>query len=126
MRGDEYRQERRNAVVGNLPDLGRHHGLGSFELGESPLCGCRSRNYRRHFHFTGQVGAQKFVKALLLLGIALILLGSAILGYHQFHYKTEEKVLDFGPIHATAERIDTVFIPPLTCILCCPRNENEP
>jgi hypothetical protein len=52
------------------------------------------------------------VKALILLGIALILFGSAILGYQQFHYKTEEKVLDFGPIHATAERTHTVFIPP--------------
>jgi len=53
------------------------------------------------------------VKALLLLGIVLILLGSAILGYHQFRYKTEEKVLDFGPIHATAERTHTLLIPPI-------------
>jgi len=53
------------------------------------------------------------MKSLLILGITLIVLGAVTLGYHQFSYKTEEKVLDFGPIHATAERVHTVSVPPI-------------
>jgi uncharacterized membrane protein len=53
------------------------------------------------------------MKFLLILGIVLIVLGTAILGYRQFNYKTEEKVLDFGPIHATAEKTHTIRIPPI-------------
>jgi len=51
------------------------------------------------------------MKQSILIGIALMLIGAGILGYHQFSYKSEDKVLDLGPIHATAERTHTVFIP---------------
>ena len=53
------------------------------------------------------------MKSLLILGITLVLLGTAILGYHQFSYKTEEKVFDFGPIHAMEEKTHTVHVPPI-------------
>jgi hypothetical protein len=48
-----------------------------------------------------------------ILGIILILIGAAILAYHQFSYKTRETVVEIGPIKATAERTKTVPIPPI-------------
>ena len=53
------------------------------------------------------------MKNTLILGIILILLGAAILAYHQFSYKTRETVVEIGPIKATAERTKTVPIPPI-------------
>ena len=53
------------------------------------------------------------MKNTLIAGIALILLGAAVLAYRQFSYKTEETVLNIGPIKATAERTKTVPIPPI-------------
>ena len=53
------------------------------------------------------------MKNTLIAGIALILLGAAVLAYRQFSYKTEETVLNIGPIKATAERTRTVPFPPI-------------
>ena len=53
------------------------------------------------------------MKHTLIIGIVLILLGAAVLAYRQFSYKTEETVLDIGPLKATAERTKTVPIPPI-------------
>ena len=53
------------------------------------------------------------MKPTLIIGIVLILLGAAVLAYRQFSYKTEETVLDIGPLKATAERTKTVPIPPI-------------
>ena len=53
------------------------------------------------------------MKNTLIIGIVLILLGAAVLAYRQFSYKTEETVLDIGPLKATAERTKTVPIPPI-------------
>ncbi len=47
------------------------------------------------------------------LGILLIVLGALALAYQGFTYKHQEKVLDVGPIHATAEKQDHVSIPPI-------------
>jgi hypothetical protein len=49
----------------------------------------------------------------ILLAIVLIVLGAALLGFRHFSYRTHEKVLDIGPIHATAEEVHTVPIPPI-------------
>ena len=53
------------------------------------------------------------MKNTLILGLALILIGAAVLAYHQFSYQTRETVLEIGPIRATAEKTHTVPIPPI-------------
>lgn len=53
------------------------------------------------------------MKTTSLIGIVLIVLGGLALAYQGFNYTRQEKVLDVGPIHATAERHERVSIPPL-------------
>ncbi|MCC4117181.1 hypothetical protein LLG90_17650 [Aromatoleum toluclasticum] len=53
------------------------------------------------------------MKALLFTGVALIVMGAAVLGYDHYSYTTTENILQIGPITATAERTHTVSIPPL-------------
>ena len=53
------------------------------------------------------------MKATLILGIALIVIGAAILGYDHYSYTTTEQVLQIGPLTATAERTHTVSFPPI-------------
>ena len=53
------------------------------------------------------------MKSTSLLGIVLIVLGGLALAYQGFNYTRQEKVLDVGPIHATAERQERVSIPPI-------------
>jgi hypothetical protein len=45
-------------------------------------------------------------------GILLIVLGGFALAYQGFNYTRQKKVLDVGPIHATAERHEHVYISP--------------
>ncbi len=53
------------------------------------------------------------MKSLFITGIALIAIGAAVLGYDHYSYTTREKVLQIGPITATAERTHTVSFPPI-------------
>ena len=53
------------------------------------------------------------MKSILVLGIALIGIGAAVLGYDHYSYTTRENVLQIGPITATAERTHTVSLPPI-------------
>ena len=53
------------------------------------------------------------MKPILAIGILLIVLGGLALAYQGFTYTHREKVLDVGPIHATADRQDHVSIPPI-------------
>lgn len=53
------------------------------------------------------------MKAMLITGVALIVMGAAVLGYDHYTYTTTENILQIGPITATAERTHTVSIPPL-------------
>ena len=46
-------------------------------------------------------------------GILFIVLGGFALAYQGFTYTHQEKVLDVGPIHATAAKPDHVSIPPI-------------
>ncbi len=48
-----------------------------------------------------------------IIGIALIVLGIISLALGGISYTKREKVLDVGPIHATAEREKTIPLPPL-------------
>jgi len=53
------------------------------------------------------------MKPIAWVGIVLIILGGLALAYQGFGYTHQEKVLDVGPIHATAEKHERVSIPPV-------------
>jgi len=53
------------------------------------------------------------MKPMVLLGILMIVVGGLALAYQGFAYTHEEKLIDVGPIHATAEKHDRVSIPPV-------------
>jgi hypothetical protein len=53
------------------------------------------------------------MKTATLLGVLLIVFGIGALAYQGFSYKSEEKILDIGPIEATAETTKTVPLPPI-------------
>jgi drug/metabolite transporter (DMT)-like permease len=53
------------------------------------------------------------MKPLSWLGILLAILGVLTLTYQGFNYTRQKRVLGVGPIHATAETHERVFIPPL-------------
>jgi hypothetical protein len=48
-----------------------------------------------------------------IVAIVLIVLGAISLAYGGITYTTREKVLDIGPIEATAERQKTIPLPPI-------------
>jgi hypothetical protein len=48
-----------------------------------------------------------------IIGIVLIVIGIIGLVYGGITYTTKEKVLDIGPIEATAERQKTIPLPPI-------------
>lgn len=48
-----------------------------------------------------------------IAGILLIVLGVVALAYGGFSYTKREKIVDIGPIEATAETEETVPLPPI-------------
>lgn len=53
------------------------------------------------------------MKAILISGIALIVMGAAILAFDHYSYTTTDKILQIGPLTATAEKTHTVSLPPI-------------
>ena len=53
------------------------------------------------------------MKPPMMIGILLIVFGGLALAYQGFNYTRQEKVIDLGPIHATAERQEHVSLPPI-------------
>ena len=53
------------------------------------------------------------MKSITLVGILLAILGILALVYQGFSYTRQEKVLDVGPIHATADTREHVPLPPI-------------
>jgi len=53
------------------------------------------------------------MKTILILAVALIVIGAAVLGYDHYSYTTKENILQVGPITATADRTHTVSLPPI-------------
>ena len=53
------------------------------------------------------------MKPITVIGICLIVLGIVALAYRGITYTTREKVLDLGPLEATAEKEKTIPLPPL-------------
>ena len=47
-----------------------------------------------------------------VLGIILIVLGVLALAYKGFTYEKEDKIVDIGPLKATAKHEETIPIPP--------------
>lgn len=50
---------------------------------------------------------------LKTVGIILIVLGIVALVFQGITYTTREKVIDIGPIHATADEKKTIPLPPI-------------
>jgi len=57
------------------------------------------------------------MKPLAIVGVLLIVLGIAGLVVPRFTYTTEEKVLEVGPIVATAEKEHSIRIPDVAGIV---------
>ena len=53
------------------------------------------------------------MKPTIWIAVILIVLGGLALAYQGFTYTHREKVLDLGPIHATADKQERVSIPPI-------------
>jgi hypothetical protein len=53
------------------------------------------------------------MRPLALIGIVLLILGAIALAYQGISYTHQEKVLDIGPIHATADKHERIPIPPI-------------
>jgi uncharacterized membrane protein len=52
------------------------------------------------------------MRAIAWIGVLLVILGVTGLAVRTFTYTTTEKVMDLGPIHATADKEHDVFIYP--------------
>ncbi|MGB8474762.1 MAG: hypothetical protein WCE61_11820 [Candidatus Acidiferrum sp.] len=53
------------------------------------------------------------MKTTSIIGILLVVCGALALAYQGFNYTHREKVIDLGPIHATADEQKHVSIPPI-------------
>lgn len=53
------------------------------------------------------------MKPATVIGIALIILGIVALAYRGITYTQREKIVDIGPLQATAEREKTIPLPPI-------------
>ena len=53
------------------------------------------------------------MKAMSVIGIALIVLGVVALAYQGISYTTREKVADIGPVEVTKDTTNTIPLPPL-------------
>jgi hypothetical protein len=70
------------------------------------------RASRRGGESAGMRGT-KDMKSITMLGILLVVLGVLALVYQGFSYTRQEKVVDIGPIHATADKQEHVPLPPI-------------
>jgi len=57
------------------------------------------------------------MKPLTIVGVLLIILGIAGLVVGRFSYTTEEKVMEVGPIVATAEKEHSIRVPDIAGIV---------
>ena len=57
------------------------------------------------------------MRGLGLAGVLLIVIGIVVLAVRSFSYTTQEKVVDLGPIHATADKEHNVYLYPAAGIV---------
>jgi len=53
------------------------------------------------------------INPITLVGIALIVLGIVAFAYQGITYTSREKIIDIGPIQATADTQKTIPLPPI-------------
>jgi len=53
------------------------------------------------------------MKPIMLIGVVLIVLGVVALAYQGISYTSREKIIDIGPIHATADTKKTIPLSPV-------------
>ena len=53
------------------------------------------------------------MKTYSLIGIILIVIGIAALAYQGITYKTQEDVVNLGPLRVTEEKTHTIPLPPI-------------
>ncbi len=53
------------------------------------------------------------MKPKIIIAVILIVVGIAALAYQGITYMTREKVVDIGPIEVTAEKTNTIPLPPI-------------
>lgn len=53
------------------------------------------------------------MKPITWIGILFVVLGALALAYQGINYTHQEKALDIGPIHATAETHERIPLPPV-------------
>jgi len=53
------------------------------------------------------------MKPISIAGILLVVLGALSLAYQGITYTKREKIVDIGPIHATADTQKTIPLPPI-------------
>jgi uncharacterized membrane protein len=59
------------------------------------------------------LGRRKYMRAITIVGIALIVIGVVMLAYQGFTYTTSEKVLEVGPVEVQKETRKTIPLPPI-------------
>lgn len=53
------------------------------------------------------------MKPIMLIGLVLIVLGIGVLAYQGFTYTSREKIVDIGPLHASADTEKTIPLSPI-------------
>jgi hypothetical protein len=53
------------------------------------------------------------MKPISMVGILFVVLGALALAYQGITYTHREKIIDLGPIHATADEQKTIPLPPI-------------
>jgi hypothetical protein len=53
------------------------------------------------------------MKPISMVGILLVILGALALAYQGITYTHREKIIDLGPIHASADERKTIPLPPI-------------
>jgi hypothetical protein len=53
------------------------------------------------------------MKPIMFIGLALIVLGIGAFAYQGITYTTREKIIDLGPLEATAETQKTIPVSPI-------------
>jgi hypothetical protein len=52
-------------------------------------------------------------KAITIVAIVLIVIGIVVFAYKGITYKTQEEVVNIGPLHMTAEKTNTIPLSPI-------------
>jgi hypothetical protein len=92
----------------------RYWRIHSPASGDRRRCTAYSINPRKKINLTErQLELLMRMNSTTLIGLVLIVIGIIALAYQGITYTTREKILDVGPLEATAERQKTIPLPPI-------------